>query len=297
MAVKKSVRDRLLVEAQHRCTICSERCFEIHHMVEKSDGGSDDEGNLIVICPNCHQHRYHRCGEFTREQLLQYKERLKERVEVEKRLLQNLEELRSEITQKNSSELREKLVRELLDAKAVIDPARSPVLAKSIEETTFQMAEESVLPDAARQAIEIEYEIEREALKSQFPEIRVLGADESAYRKHNKFPRAYEFVLLLGREPHRDWISVFDREYQQSWYNMKREMRIAGDRVFLIVADSDNLQRHVDWVKDLVEKTNTWVRERGFTEIDVQVNRAKAEALEKFDAIYSMKERTRDLRF
>jgi 5-methylcytosine-specific restriction endonuclease McrA len=69
MAIPKAVRDVLLVEARHRCTVCSEKCFEIHHIMEVSEGGTDEPDNLIVLCPNCHQHRYHRSGEFTRDQL------------------------------------------------------------------------------------------------------------------------------------------------------------------------------------------------------------------------------------
>jgi 5-methylcytosine-specific restriction endonuclease McrA len=97
MAITKAVRDQLLVEARHRCTICSEKCFEIHHIIERAEGGSDELENLIVLCPNCHQHRYHRSGEFTREQLRLYKQKLKEQNEIERRVLQNLEEIRQNL--------------------------------------------------------------------------------------------------------------------------------------------------------------------------------------------------------
>ena len=73
MAILKAARDKLLVDARHRCTICAEKCFEIHHIIEQAEGGTDDIENLIVLCPNCHQHRYHRSGEFTRDQLRLYK--------------------------------------------------------------------------------------------------------------------------------------------------------------------------------------------------------------------------------
>ena len=93
MAILKTVRDQLLFECRHRCTVCSEKCFEIHHIIEQGEGGTNDIDNLIVLCPNCHQHRCHRSAEFTRDQLQLYKKRLKEKNEVEKRVLQNLEEI------------------------------------------------------------------------------------------------------------------------------------------------------------------------------------------------------------
>lgn len=79
MSIPTKVRDNLLVEARHRCTICSEKCFELHHIIEQAEGGTDGPENLIVLCPNCHQQRYHRSGEFTRDQLRLYKLKLRER--------------------------------------------------------------------------------------------------------------------------------------------------------------------------------------------------------------------------
>lgn len=99
MALNKKLRDALLVEARHRCTVCFEKCFEIHHIVEKSEGGTDDEDNLIVLCPNCHQHRYHRFGELTRDQLRLYKAKLKESNEIERDLRDELEYVRGEMSQ------------------------------------------------------------------------------------------------------------------------------------------------------------------------------------------------------
>jgi hypothetical protein len=295
MAISKSIRDQLLVEAQHRCTICSERCFEIHHIVEQSEGGSDEAENLIVMCPNCHQHRYHRCGEFTRDQLLLYKRQLQQRAEIEKRLLQNLDDIRAAMKEKNSRETQSELLNELNNAKQLINPSRTPRLAQSVQETARKMAEESILPEAARQAIELEFEIERERAKAEFVDVTVAGVDQTAYRKSNEFDRAYEFVVLLNTQPHSEWNKVFQYHYESSLYLMRREARISGNRVRLIVADSDNLQRHIDWIKDLVARTNEWIHREGFMNIDVRVDRAKNRALEEFDAIQSMKDRTKDL--
>ncbi|MFZ6008363.1 MAG: HNH endonuclease [Nitrospirota bacterium] len=296
MAIPKDIRDKLLVEAQHRCTICSERCFEIHHIIEQAEGGNDEIENLIVMCPNCHQHRYHRCGEFTRDQLRLYKKNLQERAEVERRLLQNLEDIRAMVKEKSVREIQSELQEELTNAINLINPTKTPRLAKSVQETAREMAEGSIFPGAARKAIELEYEIKREQTKAQFPPIEVTGVDHDAYRKSNKFGRAYEFVLVLNLQPHPDWTKVFDREYEMSWYNMKRETHISGDRIIMIVADSDDLQRHADWVKELIHRTNEFVQKEGFRHIDMEINREKTRALEVFDAIQSMKDRTKDLR-
>jgi HNH endonuclease len=296
MAITKSVRDTLLVEAKHRCTICSEKCFEIHHIIEQAEGGTDDEDNLIVLCPNCHQHRYHRSGEFTRDQLRLYKAKLKESNEIERRLLMNLEEIRTHIGQLSSQELEKQLKDELSEAVALVTPDRSPNLYRTVVETAKELANRGELLGGARKAIEVQFEVERNQAKTQFSKVEIVRIDEDAYRKSDEFPAAYKFELVLNQIPHRDWVNLFDEMYKRNWYNMKRETRIVRDRIQMIVADSDNLQGHVDFAKSLVQQTNEFVFTQGFAEIDRQINVAKSQALREYDGIQSMKERTKNLK-
>jgi hypothetical protein len=76
-----------------------ETCFEIHHILEWAEGGSDDRENLIVLCPNCHQHRVHQSKEITRDQLRIYKRRLGNGGEIEKRLLLNAAAVRARVSE------------------------------------------------------------------------------------------------------------------------------------------------------------------------------------------------------
>ncbi len=296
MAISKQTRDKLLVEARHRCTICSEKCFEIHHIIELAEDGTDDEENLIVLCPNCHQHRYHRSGEFTRDQVRLYKAKLKEANEVDRRLLLNLEEIRSQIGQASLAELTQQLRSELSEAAALVNPQRSPEVQQTIVEMAKDLASRRELPGGARKAIEIEFEIERQQQKAQYESVEITRVDEDAYQKSDEFPGAYVLELLLDRIPHPDWESVFDQQYEHSWYSMKRGTRIVGNRIQMIIADSDNLQGHVDFAKRLVNDTNNFIQTVGFPEIDRQINAAKRQALVEYDAIQSLKARTKDLR-
>ncbi len=296
MGISKSIRDALLVEARHRCTICSEKCFEIHHIIEQAEGGTDDEENLIVLCPNCHQHRYHRSGEFTRDQLRLYKAKLKEANEIERRLLLNLEDIKNHIGVLSSSELDQQLQTELNQAAKLMNPSRSTTIHQTIIETAKELATRNELLGGARRAIEVQFEVDRQQTKAQFPTIEIERIDDDAYRKSDEFPAAYTFVLALNRRPHQDWIGVFDKMYKGNWYNMKRKTRIVGDRIQMIVADSDNLQAHVDFAKRLVDETNRFIQGEGFAHIDRQIDAAKAQALKEYDAIQSMKDRTKNLK-
>jgi len=296
MTIVRAVRDQLLVEARHRCTICAEKCFEIHHIIEQAEGGTDDYDNLIVLCPNCHQHRYHRSEEFTRDQLRLYKQQLKEQSEVEKRVLQNLEEILQLLPAASPEDIEQRLKVELQEAAAVISHDRFPGIYATIQQTSVWLAERDLIRGGARRAIEIEWEVRKEQERRKYPELKIQRVDDSKLRKADDFPRAYYLEFVLNRIPQHDWINVFMAEWKTSCYNMKRKTRIERDRIIMVVADSDNLQRHADFAKRLVDATNNWIRTLRFKQIDQWCEQQKQAALKRFDAIQSMKSRTREIK-
>ena len=296
MAISQVTRDKLLVEARHRCNVCSEKCFEIHHIIEKSKGGSAHEDNLIVLCPNCHQHRYHRSKEFTPDQLQLYKAKLKEENEVNRRLLLNLEEIKSQIGNTPIPELEEKLKCELSEATRNVVTDRSPIVHQTITDIAEDLAKRQLLGEGARKAIELEFEIERQQIKAPFEPISIVEIDKDAYRKSENFPAAYVLELVLDRRPHPEWEQVFNQNYRYALYNMKRETRIIGDRIQMIVGDSDNLQSHADFAKRLVTDTNKLIRTVGFAEIDRKIDADKRAALNQYDTIQALKSKTKDLK-
>ncbi len=46
---------KMIADTQPWCQLCgSTNWLEIHHIVYRSEGGSNDERNLIRLCKNCH---------------------------------------------------------------------------------------------------------------------------------------------------------------------------------------------------------------------------------------------------
>ncbi len=76
-AIPTAVRDRLLVEAMHRCCLCPEHhdVTDLHHIVPISAGGPNTLDNLMVVCPTCHAKIHRIRNRYTIEQLRMYKER------------------------------------------------------------------------------------------------------------------------------------------------------------------------------------------------------------------------------
>lgn len=61
-AIRLTLKRRLARSGHVRCESCgwappppaTWRCLNVHHVVARSKGGTDDPANLVVLCPNCH---------------------------------------------------------------------------------------------------------------------------------------------------------------------------------------------------------------------------------------------------
>jgi len=75
-AIPNEIKDKLLVEAMHRCCLCPEHpdITHIHHIVLISEEGPNTEENLMLVCPTCHSKIHRIKGMYTVEQLKMYKE-------------------------------------------------------------------------------------------------------------------------------------------------------------------------------------------------------------------------------
>jgi len=56
------LRANIFERDRFRCRGCAKSADEIHHMVFRSQGGSDDPSNLVAVCRNCHEQAHGRRG-------------------------------------------------------------------------------------------------------------------------------------------------------------------------------------------------------------------------------------------
>ena len=60
--ITKLLKNELLDERGKKCQLCSYdnlNILQIHHIVERHLGGTNDKENLLLICPNCHYTIHH----------------------------------------------------------------------------------------------------------------------------------------------------------------------------------------------------------------------------------------------
>ncbi len=60
---------KIIKRANLKCSMCNwdETSLDVHHIIERKNGGSNDMENLIAICPNCHRKAHEK--KYTKEQL------------------------------------------------------------------------------------------------------------------------------------------------------------------------------------------------------------------------------------
>ena len=62
----KATSMKIIKRANKGCSICgwNESTCDIHHIIPKNKGGSNENSNLIIVCPNCHR-RIHTNNDFS----------------------------------------------------------------------------------------------------------------------------------------------------------------------------------------------------------------------------------------
>lgn len=54
--VSAKVRAAVYERDGHACVLCGDtRAIHIHHVIPRSHGGSNEEENLVCLCPYCHR--------------------------------------------------------------------------------------------------------------------------------------------------------------------------------------------------------------------------------------------------
>jgi len=85
--------------------------------------------------------------------------------------------------------------------------------------------------------------------------ITIKEVDSETVEKDDSFPDGLAFYINLSGNPHSVWLEIFVSEYEQAWYNLKREVAVFGDRIRVVTAPGEE-QGHIDFVKGLVSGTN-----------------------------------------
>ena len=65
----KELKQRYVEDGIDGCWVCGfdfSEILQIHHIIPIKDGGNNDSGNVVIVCPNCHK-ALHKAYEYLRK--------------------------------------------------------------------------------------------------------------------------------------------------------------------------------------------------------------------------------------
>ena len=90
--------------------------------------------------------------------------------------------------------------------------------------------------------------------------VLIQAVDTDRIEKDDSFPKAYAFYIVLTSAPDPIWVELFVSQYENRFYNLKREMTTHGDRIRVVTAPGEE-ENHVRFFRELVNETNKQVDE------------------------------------
>jgi hypothetical protein len=82
-----------------------------------------------------------------------------------------------------------------------------------------------------------------------------INADAIAISKDRYFADAYVIDLPLDSVPNHVWQDIFEREWKSSRHLWDRKLFVVGDNLRLVTT-KDDIEDKLDWVRQVIERTN-----------------------------------------
>lgn len=99
---------------------------------------------------------------------------------------------------------------------------------------------------------------------SEFTDIRIVGADEDLTHAPNPAkPATYDVYLKLSDSPPHEWAQLFDQEWQNRLYSMKRRGHVEGDHIVIHCALLEIEPHHMPELTETLDRVNEHYRQFG----------------------------------
>jgi hypothetical protein len=113
--------------------------------------------------------------------------------------------------------------------------------------------------------------------------MKPIDADKIPIRRDTFFPDAYIIELPLDSQPDYVWQTLFEQEWKSSLHLWERKVVVVGNKLVLITTPTQ-IEEKIDWIKRMVESTNTRVERFNETQ-QIMEEVEKKEALREHENI------------
>jgi hypothetical protein len=90
--------------------------------------------------------------------------------------------------------------------------------------------------------------------------VKPIDVEKITITRDRYFANAYIIDLPLDAVPDHVWQDIFEREWRASRHLWDRKLFVLGDRLRLVTS-MDGLEEKLNWVKQVIERTNKLVDE------------------------------------
>lgn len=113
-------------------------------------------------------------------------------------------------------------------------------------------------------------------------EIKLKTVDKNHVEKDNSFEEAYAIYGRFNSIPHTVWNQIFHEYWNGMLFSGKRNISLDGNMVRIVFGKGDDLQTHINFLKQVIEHTNKRYGEYIDTEArNKEEEEAKKEQIEK----------------
>ena len=112
-----------------------------------------------------------------------------------------------------------------------------------------------------------------------------IDVDNIRIERDSYFPGAYIIDLPLDSTPGHIWQDIFSREWKLSKHLWDRKLFLMGDKLRLLTSPED-VKEKIDWVKDVLKRTNAGVEEhnRRLKVVEAEASKEAQKTLEEDQA-------------
>lgn len=120
-----------------------------------------------------------------------------------------------------------------------------------------------------------------------------IDIDSVDIHRDHYFHNAFVIDLPLDSLPDHVWLYIFEKEWKASRHLWERKLFVLGEKLRLVTTEQE-MEEKLDWVKQVIERTNTGVDEYNresqarVPQIEQEAKKLAEEEIAKAEAIKSI---------
>jgi hypothetical protein len=93
--------------------------------------------------------------------------------------------------------------------------------------------------------------------------VLIVNTDINLHERNGRTDRGYEILVTLSQKTEKKWRYFFAREWNKTNLKKSKKIQIKDNELRLVLLKNENIQKHLDVIKDAVYKADTYAAAGG----------------------------------